>query len=650
MIQRLYAQEEKPYFIQEMNSKSGLFMEEIGNIKTYNENWKIITHINMSEYKNQYYHIKEVIEKVTNICGQLKPFEEDRDTIYTVRGGCGPILEQIHELTEGLETQSVKWFIKENRKKRGLMNIIGTITKGLFGILNEDDAKQYIEQFRDLQGKSLRTNRIVEEHTTLLQSLIDLARENDNKLTQQATSIENQIKTIEEQLIEMTDDTYKFIKSVALKRNVQMMIDYVMLLLINFQNKQKHFIDIVSVGHKSQNSPLIIPPNTFLDELKQIEKDVENKNLYLPMKICRENLASFYQITTPEIGIINDQLLIAFTVPLVKKENYTLFKVNSLPVRWKENLYTYIIPTYEFIALDTYLENYLSFSTNDIENCHHAKEKDLVCKETSPIIQTKMMDNCEINFIKNINDTNSCNIRIGKFLNEIWIKLRQQNTWLFILPQKQNIFINCKNYFENLSLKDTGIINIAAGCQVKTVNILISAFKTTESVKIKQIFPEINWKNRLNEIEDINITDKNMLIMNNIKPSVIGQSQAIRLSEISLGLEKIKELEKENRNYDIQINTKNKIGFLQILIFILFGLFSLMIVKVIIFIILNKVKRQRFIIPTLEKQEDIKIGETCMETDDSKCVEKENDKLTEIKVKTMIVKEDEVHNTYFINQ
>lgn len=140
------------------------------------------------------------------------------------------------------------------------------------------------------------------------------------------------------------------------------------------------------------------------------------------------------------------------------------------------------------------MDNYITFSDTDLENCHHVQNRELIFAETTPVMQTKIMNNCEINFIKNINNTENCNIRGGKFENEIWIKLRQEISWLFVLPKEQKVFINCKKYFENLELKETGIIELQPGCQIKTTSVLISAFRSTEVLRTKQIFPEINWE------------------------------------------------------------------------------------------------------------------------------------------------------------
>lgn len=186
-------------------------------------------------------------------------------------------------------------------------------------------------------------------------------------------------------------------------------------------------------------------------------------------------------------------------------------------------------------------------------------------------MNTKLMNNCEINFIKNVNNTENCNIRTGKFTNEVWLKLRQQNSWVYIIPEEQKIFINCKNYFENIALKDTGIIELGETCKIKTNNVEISAFRNIEKNEVKRIFPSVNWKRVLDDMLEPNIEEKQATLKDNVEPKIINMDQSIKLSEMSMGIERIRGIEENNKKESMQKITNNKICFWQILIWIIIG-------------------------------------------------------------------------------
>lgn len=251
------------------------------------------------------------------------------------------------------------------------------------------------------------------------------------------------------------------------------------------------------------------------------------------------------------------------------------------------------------------MENYLSFSNQDLENCEHIKERNLICTENSPAMNTKIMNNCEINFLRNVDNSQNCNIRIGNFTNEIWIRLRQQNTWLFVIPVEQKTFIKYKNYFETISLYGTGIIRLKSDCQIKTINVMISTHATIETTKTKIIFPNIDLGEKVNKmLEPLNL--KNNSVRANIEPRVMAHGQSNRLSEISESIEKLQKMEHDNLMREKFHGTSKHVGLLQIIIWIILSVISIMIIKSCIEIIckLSKCKKRKL---TINNEELIKV-------------------------------------------
>lgn len=95
---------------------------------------------------------------------------------------------------------------------------------------------------------------------------------------------------------------------VRLKLQLQDLISFITLLLISFQNKQKQFLQALSVGTRDANSPIIIPPYVFLHELDKIRNILSGKPIDLPFSLDTESLPLFYRIAAPQARIINSQL------------------------------------------------------------------------------------------------------------------------------------------------------------------------------------------------------------------------------------------------------------------------------------------------------------------------------------------------------
>lgn len=215
-------------------------------------------------------------------------------------------------------------------------------------------------------------------------------------------------------------------------------------------------------------------------------------NLGLPFDITPENLPNYYQISSPEGRIVENNLFISFSIPLVNSAKYKLYKATSLPYKIKDtNLYAFIVPKYEYFALDYNYEDFIDISKEELNNCHKVNENLYVCKQNFPIFSTFDSKVCEVNMMKGTNYTEQCDIRVSNMTNELWIRIHKYNTYIYALPKKQLIHVTCFNETEILSLYETGIITIFPDCKLKSNGMEIIGFRTYTSTVLRSFTPSI---------------------------------------------------------------------------------------------------------------------------------------------------------------
>lgn len=535
---------EEVFEIRKIDSQAGLYFEEIGRMRLFHEDWRLVTYLNLSVYQEEYDHIKTMVGHMSIACNELinDPISEPNIDI-----NCGPAYKQIKTMVTQMDEYNVKWFISGNRQKRALLNIVGSVSKALFGTLDETDARVYFDEFTRLKTENKIRDRIQEEHTSLIQSLTNLLEESEESRQNQTKILTNQVREIHLAL-EMIRVNHVQSWLIKLKTKIQDMTAYVILLIMEYQNKQKLFLEAVSVGQKSPNSPTLIPPQMFLEELDKIRREVNTRDLDFPIEPRTDTLATFYLISTPEARIINNQLIISFTLPLVTTIDYLLYKVTSLPYRIRNNLFGYVVPAHEFVALDSFKEKYVSIDTEELDNCHHLGDRKLACKQTTPIMAAHSTKNCEINMLRMTNVTGSCNERVTNLTSELWIKLRQTNTYIFTFPERENVYIKCPKVLESKFLKDTGIIRIEPDCQIKTDNVIIRGFKTTESGRMREIVPAARWNFDFNKTLNEALELDDFKLENIVMPNIINLGQKEKLNSISTGLKQVRLMENELRN------------------------------------------------------------------------------------------------------
>lgn len=530
--------------VKPINSQAGLYFEEVGRIRLYHEDWKLVTYLNLTVYQEEYGHLRNMVGKMIGVCGELveRPINAPGLDI-----SCGPILEQIKILVIEMDEYNVKWFLGRGRNKRALLNIIGSVSKALFGTLDESDAEKYLNEFKNLHARNELRDRINEEHTSLIQSLTNLMGEGEEIRKNQTMMLARQIDIVRES-VDSIRENYIPTVIMKLKTQIQDMTAYVTLLIMSYQNKQRQFLESVSVGQKSPNSPSLIPPQMFLEELINIRREVTARDLDFPLEPKTDTLATFYTISSPEARIVQNQLIISFTLPLVTTTEYLLYKVSSLPYRIRGNLFGYVVPTHEFVALDSFKEKYVPIAAEELDNCYHINGRKLACKQTTPIMAAFSTKNCEINMLRMSNATEMCDERVSNLTSELWIKLRQTNTYIYTFPKEENVYVKCPRILETRILKGTGVISIEPNCQIKTDNVIIRGFKTTETERMREIIPAARLGTDMNETLNKALQLEEFHIENIVTPNIINLGQKNKLQSISMGIDRVRFLESELRN------------------------------------------------------------------------------------------------------
>ncbi len=182
--------------------------------------------------------------------------------------------------------------------------MIGEISKNLFGTLSEMDSQLYLDKFQELHDERELRDAILSKQTTLIQSNLNLITETIKESETRNAQLKTQTQAIQNSLDLLLTSTRTFAHMVMIKTQIQDMLTFVILLLMSFQEKQKRFLEALSLGAKGGNSPIIIPPEVLYKELNKIRVALSNQPADLPSAYKRYNITilsnSFSQVTSHE--------------------------------------------------------------------------------------------------------------------------------------------------------------------------------------------------------------------------------------------------------------------------------------------------------------------------------------------------------------
>lgn len=368
-----------------INSNTGLYIEELALIKTYHTEWNLVTYINLSTYVHDFQILKEMLSSADQICtntiDKSKNLYPDNWIATFINLDCKKIIFNLFSIIQDLDEYHSKWFMsnQNERSKRGLIDPIGSLSKFLFGTLAEEDAKNYNQQFQKLYDHNLKQDIIITRQTSLIQSAV-------NMLNNSLSSTNSSIIIIQNHITEVSKKLFTYIDFIIIKSLLNDLLNYLTLSIMKFSNNQKIFLSSISLGPNNMNNPTLIPPKLFFDQLKKIQSIISTQELDLPLPLTNSNLATFYQLSKAESRIYNNNLIVCFTLPLISTQTYSLFKSTSFPYKIQNNLFSYIIPHHEYVALDSVKDKYIPITNSELENCLQVSNSYLICKETFPIM------------------------------------------------------------------------------------------------------------------------------------------------------------------------------------------------------------------------------------------------------------------------
>lgn len=503
-----------------LNPASGLYFEEIGNVQVYYSDWTFVTYVNLTYFVAESEHMEKTIETIQALCDGIKAeFNLEIPNSY-----CDNTMPQLYVLLDEVKEYSIKWFLnhesgamqhenlfdgsqpeimeqqqrrrgQQQRRRRRRRGFFGSLSKRLFFSMSEEEAEFYKSQINILKKENVDHFLLMENQTTLFKESLKVLN-----TTVQSQSVQR--AALQRQLIEIENLMNNATASDILSNKLVELMQHASLAMTTFWQRQQYFYNAIT--SKSSNFQLI-PPQMFMNELERVKTIIKRQDLELPLPLTNGNLAQFYQMATTEGRIIDKNLVIRISIPLVDAKKFMLYRTISVPYRNESSdTYSFIKPRHEFIAIDNRNGKFLTLTNDELNACHRLDSKNRICKQTFPIVSINSNYNnsdCEINMIRNGEQSSNCDTEIVDFSEEIWVKMLQHpNTYLYAFPKPQHVVVVCPNTRTKIQLDSVGIISLAQRCRIKTERLEIVGYQSIES-KIMRSFTQLPAPNVIVSME-----------------------------------------------------------------------------------------------------------------------------------------------------
>lgn len=361
------------------------------------------------------------------------------------------------------------------RKRRGLINGLGSIIKSLTGNLDQEDAVKYDHKIEQLFTSQNKLTSIITKQI----SLTNNAMSKFNKTISALTINERMLKSKIDQ-IEFVMQGVKFSSqdtaNMLLLSDIFNQLIAVTQSLINALNEIE---SAVTFARLNILYPGIIEPYDFLSELKNINSIIKHEKL--PYEPKPENIVLLEKTTIIKSYLKNSKLTFLIEIPLTENKLYYYHQLFMLPIQTKIKYhYQVIIPKSKFLLIN---EQYYALSN---VKCRKMRDEDFICDaiNLSPISQSSP---CEVQLLQFTNMYHGCQKETVKIQEE---KIHRLSTgqWIVIEPETVIATKKCQQEQEKLSLEGSYLVTLAENCQLVLNGTTLTSYPHTEmSPKLVQL-------------------------------------------------------------------------------------------------------------------------------------------------------------------
>jgi hypothetical protein len=403
--------------------------------------------------------------------------------------------EQMYEsigryITEKGETTTVM-----SRKKRGLINVVGSAMKTLFGVCDNDCANEATAEIEKIENSNERMIHILKNQTTVVKSAITdigTASGEINKLYKELNEKQTLLHNKIGELINVTHT----LETLVLTNRIHSIFTA---LLTQYSYETTTINAIITAARTGVLHPSLITPRELSKHLTEIKIKLPI-NLNLPMGTDPSEIYELSKITKMAVFYSGNNIAFVIRIPLVTELELTLYKILPIPHPIEINAdgvidrkHSVILkPEFQYVGITRNRKQYTTFTETQLLHCTET-EIFTICPEFQPIQHESEMQPCEISLFKNPDTLpKTCETGIVVLTKNIFHKLKYLNVWIYT-TKGETLTVTCQNRKEPyiVKLRKQGLFKLNQECRGYGENIILNPTRDIKSKYYVSFIPTI---------------------------------------------------------------------------------------------------------------------------------------------------------------
>ncbi|ACI28714.1 agip12 [Agrotis ipsilon multiple nucleopolyhedrovirus] len=419
--------------VTELPKTSGLYFQYINKMQFVQNIWHFVIEM---DHGAVFYKLKEIHQSVKRLRSYVTSLINDPEKRYnsclhldTILLGTNDILNnsimrlarQHNELDQKVpispsnaKLDKAQLEDDSSKRKKRALDFVGHVYKYLFGIMDSDDAHEL------------------------------------HQLANSSNSLDSQVKQLTDEMIVLTNYMERKEKNEKLLYNMQSCeyaaAEYSLLCtelddLSTLYDRLDRAVDNAKLNHLNS---MVITPQRLLHEMKNVSGNLAGLSWPVPltekaMHVLIDNVINVHVFVKP-----TRKLVFIIEVPLVNSEAFDVFHSIPLPYCDESNKCAILLPDSKYLGVSVDRRSYLRM--DDTTNCRMA-DNIMLCFRPQIIYEVNQAKLCDIRiFMKNHKDIDydkDCDVRVGRFEDELFYATSDYNNWLYVLQENVDLNFQC---------------------------------------------------------------------------------------------------------------------------------------------------------------------------------------------------------------
>lgn len=462
----------------------GLYYDFIDKIKFENQETTIVNFVNISGILDDFNYLQFAEIEIVKVCklnAPLSSASEPSDLRYNLETICHNFKSFAKSTETILKTreQSLLNFLgvslgTQTRSRRAILPFVGTVNKFLFGTAEDSDVQNLESEISKTKSSINQMHSLQQKQTIILESFASLSNETLSNINNIRNDINDRLNIVGKNFNKIGAQ----IDKQAILYDLKLLIENFKLLVGKFTDDLELIIDAIIAAKSGIIHPIILNPIVLLNELKNNKLDF---NLKYPFGLTQENISKIVSISKLTVFFRNSVLIYILNIPIVMTTNFKLYEVIPIPQHVNSSTFIFIKPENRFLCMNEDQNAFIPLSESQVNSCKSTTSF-RICKQSNIVTYKSNANICEIRIFSDyVNDISSCKYSYFKLNSEIWHKLHKRNTFIFCVPEKQKIKLNCENFSNISEIENVGILTLNDSCSVQTRNVILIAEKSTKT-------------------------------------------------------------------------------------------------------------------------------------------------------------------------